>query len=189
MTLKSAFSQHYSLSDECIAEIETLATLKTFGRKKCLVHQGELCHNFYINKSGLLRIVHEKDGLEDTIGFGTAGDTFTSMHSLYAAKQSIFSLVTIEPSEVWIISHDEMERLSLKYPELVWWLRNLLIEQVYSFERRYIFFGMKDATMRYRNFISNRKSTFLRVPIKYIAQYLKIAPETLSRIRRRMISN
>lgn len=66
-------------------------------------------------------------------------------------------------------------------------MRNLLIEQVYAFERRYLFFGKNDAETRYRNFISQRNGLMRDVPVKYVAQYLKIAPEYLSRIRRRIV--
>lgn len=134
-----------------------------------------------------MRVAHIDDGTEDTVCFGTSGDVFTSLQSYFDGSPSIFSLVALYDSEVYSISYEDLDRLSSGFPALVLWMRNLLIEQVYAFERRYLFFGKNDAETRYRNFISQRNGLMRDVPVKYVAQYLKIAPEYLSRIRRRIV--
>ena len=68
--------------------------------------------------------------------------------------------------------------------DLAFWMRNVLIEQVYAFERRYVYLGTYDAYARYEQFIKMRPELFTRIPLKYLAQYLKITPQTLSRIRK-----
>lgn len=187
MDLKEIFAQHHPLDEECLRELEQVATLRRVAKRTELMHQGEPCNNFYINRSGLMRVAHVNDGVEDTVCFGTVGDIFTSLSSYYAGKPSMFSLIALADSQVYVVSYDDMNRLSEKYPCMVLWMRNLLIEQVYAFEVRYEFFGRYDAETRYRNFMSLRKGLMRDVPVKYVAQYLKIAPEYLSRIRRRIV--
>ena len=97
--------------------------------------------HFYFNRSGLMRVAHIDDGTEDTVCFGTSGDVFTSLQSYFDGSPSIFSLVALYDSEVYSISYEDLDRLSSGFPDLVLWMRNLLIEQVYAFERRYLFFG------------------------------------------------
>ena len=155
-------------------------------KRSILMRQGEVCRYFYFNRSGITRVVHDSDGIEDTICFGTGGDVFTSLQSYYEGAPSIFSLTTVTESEVWTLSYEEMDRLSERFPSLVLWMRNLLLGQVITFERRYLFFGKNDAETRYINFINQRNSLLRDIPVKYVAQYLKIAPEYLSRIRRRI---
>ncbi len=95
---------------------------------------------------------------------GTSGDVFTSLHSYYNGEPSIFSLIAVVDSEVWTVSYYRMKMLSDKYPELVVWMRNLLIEQLYGFEKRYVFFNNKTAEDRFLNFlrISTARSVALR---------------------------
>lgn len=187
MNLAEIFAIHNPLDKECLKEVEQAASLARVPKRSVLLRQGDVCRHFYFNRSGLMRVAHIDDGTEDTVCFGTSGDVFTSLQSYFDGSPSIFSLVSLYDSEVYSISYEDLDRLSSGFPALVLWMRNLLIEQVYAFERRYLFFGKSDAETRYRNFISQRNGLMRDVPVKYVAQYLKIAPEYLSRIRRRIV--
>lgn len=138
------------------------------------------------------------DEKEDTVLFGTSGDIFTSMHSYFAGEPSIFSLVAMEDSEVWLITYDRWRRLEKRHPVLIRCMRDLLVEQLYGFEKRYLFFNNKLAEERFRNFLTMQNASLRRtsvkyisaiVPLKYIAQYLKITQATLSRLRKRLVSS
>lgn len=189
MDLKEIFAQHNPLSEDCLNELEKCVTLVNVSKREILLHQGEVCRYFYFTRSGLMRVSHEKDGVEDTLLFGSEGDVFTSVHSWHADEPSLFTLSAIEDSEIYLLSYSDMNALSDKFPDLVLWMRNLLIEQLYAFEKRYEFFGIQDAASRYRNFMYRRNGIMASVPIKYIAQYLKIRPEYLSRIRRNIFTD
>ena len=90
-----------------------------------------------------------------------------------------------------------MHQMENRYPAMVKWMHNLLIEQLYSFEKRYLFFNNKTAEERFLNFLSihsvQLKRTSVKyissiVPLKYIAQYLNMTQSTLSRLRKRFVS-
>ena len=184
--LSEILAMHAPLDEKCLEAVRGSVELLRVPKRSILMRQGEVCRYFYFNRSGITRVVHDSDGIEDTICFGTGGDVFTSLQSYYEGAPSIFSLTTVTESEVWTLSYEEMDRLSERFPSLVLWMRNLLLGQVITFERRYLFFGKNDAETRYINFINQRNSLLRDIPVKYVAQYLKIAPEYLSRIRRRI---
>ena len=184
--LSEIFAMHASLDEECVKEMEKAAELIRLPKRRFLLRQGDVCRHFFFNRSGITRVTHDNDGIEDTICFGAGGDVFTSLQSYYEGAPSIFSLVTVTESEVYALSYDDMDRLSERFPSLMLWMRNLLLGQLNAFERRYLFFGKNDAETRYLNFISQRNELLRDVPVKYVAQYLKVAPEYLSRIRRRI---
>ncbi len=178
--------------------MEKVARLVSVEKGQYVVRQGSVCGDFVFNRRGLFRVCNVTDGVEDTILFGTSGDVFTSLHSYYAHEPSIFSLMAVEDSEVWLISYAEMRELEEKHPVLISWMRGLLIEQTYSFEKRYIFFSSKSAEERFLNFLRMSSGTLRRtsvkyisgiVPLKYIAQYLKITQSTLSRLRKKLVSS
>lgn len=197
-TLREILSLHCTPSEECIREFENAAQLRKVARGEAVVRQGEPCDFFVFNRIGLMRVCNVTDGVEDTLLFGTSGDVYTSLHSYYAGEPSIYSLIAVVDSEVWTISYYKMQIISARFPEIVEWMKNLLIEQMYSFEKRYLFFNNKSAEERFLNFLRINSVSLRRapikyissiVPLKYIAQYLKITPSTLSRLRKKLVSS
>ena len=197
-SLRQILSQYCAPSEELIRDFELAARLVTVEKGECVVRQGTVCTDFVFNRRGLFRVCNVTDGVEDTILFGTSGDVFTSLHSYYANEPSIFSLMAVEDSEVWLISYAQMRDLEARHPVLISWMRGLLIEQTYSFEKRYIFFNNKSAEERFLNFMRLSSGTLRRtsvkyissiVPLKYIAQYLKITQSTLSRLRKKLVTS
>lgn len=197
-SLRQILSQHCSPTEELVRDFEQAARLVHVEKGRAVVRQGEMCDDFVFNRKGLFRVCNVTDGVEDTLLFGTSGDVFTSLHSYYAHEPSIFSLVAVEDSEVWLVSYSRMRDLESRHPALISWMRGLLIEQTYGFEKRYIFFNNKSAEERFLNFMRMSFGSLRRtsvkyisgiVPLKYIAQYLKITQSTLSRLRKKLVSS
>ncbi len=195
-SLRQILSQYCTPSEELVRDFENAARLVHVEKGKAVVHQGEICEDFVLNKRGLFRVSNVTDGIEDTVLFGTSGDVFTSLHSFYANEPSIFSLIALEDSEAWLVSYRMMRQLQSRHPALIMWLHNLMIEQLYGFEKRYLFFNNKSAEERFLNFMRIHSVSLRRtsvklissvVPLKYIAQYLKITQSTLSRLRRKTL--
>lgn len=195
-TLLNVLSRYCQPSPSLIKDFDAAARHVSVKKDEALVKQGEVCSDFIINRSGLFRVSNITGRKEDTILFGSSGDVFTSLHSYYSGEPAIFSLVAVEDSEVWLVSFDDMRRLETAHPELIKWMRDLLVEQMYGFERRYLSFNNKSAEERLLNFIriwgpANMKRTPVKyilgiAPLKYIAQYLKITQSTLSRLRNKL---
>ena len=94
-----------------------------------------------------------------------------------------------------MISYDDMRRLEADHPVMVKWMRDLLVEQMFGFEKRYIYNNNKSAEERLLNFMRVCSDNLRRpsvkhissiAPLKYIAQYLKITQSTLSRLRNKL---
>jgi len=197
-SLRQILSQYINPTDELVRDLEQVARLVTVEKGEPVVCQGEMCDVFVFNRKGLFRVCNTAGGVEDTLLFGTSGDVFTSLHSYYAHEPSIFSLIAVEPSEVWIVNYQQWRDLETRHPVLVSWMRGLLIEQLYGFEKRYLFFNNKSAEERFHNFLRMSNASLRRtsvkyisgiVPLKYIAQYLKITQSTLSRLRKKLVSS
>lgn len=195
--LRQILSQYINPTEEMLSDLERVMRLVKVEKGESVVRQGEVCDDFVFNRYGLFRVCCVVDEHEDTLLFGTSGDIFTSLHSLYAKEPSIFSLQAVVDSEVWLVSYAQWNRLEQKYPVLIRFMRDLLIEQLYSFEKRYQFFNNKSAEERFLNFLSINNVSLRRtsvkyisriVPLKYIAQYLKITQSTLSRLRKRLVT-
>lgn len=197
-TLRQVLTQYCTPPETLVKDFENAARLVEVRKGQTIVKQGVICDDIVINKRGLFRVSHVSSAAgEDTVLFGSSGDVFTSLHSYYANEPSIFSLVAMEDSEVWLISYGRFRQLEHRYPEMVKWMHDLLIEQMYGFEKRYLFFNNKSAEERFLNFLRIHSISLRRasvkyissvVPLKYIAQYLKVTQSTLSRLRKRLVA-
>lgn len=95
--------------------------------------------------------------------------------------------MAVLPVEAYRIGFARLETLLRERPGLMAWFNRMLVEELYLLERRYVYFGAKDAYSRFSTFVAARPDILRHVPAKYIAQYLKIRQETLYRIRARYL--
>lgn len=173
------------ITDATVAAMEAAAERHVVRKREYVVRQGHLSRHIYFITDGLLRGVSEQGGREDTLFFAVPGDPFVSVHTLAHDEPAVISLQALEDSEVLAVEIADFRRLLDACPDLERWWSAILLEQVYALERRYVWLSTSSAAERYHTFMQIRRGIVGRIPIKYIAQYLSIAPETLSRIRAR----
>jgi len=173
------------VSEATVAELEAVAVRREVRKREYLVRQGSVPQYIYFITDGLLRGALEQDGREDTPFFAVAGDPFASVHTMAHDEPAVISLQALEDSSVLAVELGDLRRMLDSHPDLLRWWSAILLEQVYALERRYVWLATSSAAERYRTFLQIRRGIVGRIPVKYIAQYLNIAPETLSRIRAR----
>lgn len=155
-----------------------------------LIKQGDRDNNLYFIASGLIRGGRVYRGKEDTLFFMVGGDPYMSMHAVVHDQPSVISLQALEPTTAYAIPYPQFHALLQELPALNDWWQLALMEQLYVFEWRYANMGsLLTATERYKQFIDIRPDGPARIPVKYIAQYLGITTETLSRIRSRLVKS
>ena len=195
--LRQILEMNCKPSDELVTDLENHAELKHFSRGEIIIRQGEMCSHLVFVRKGLMAVTNVTDGVEDTLLFGTAGDVYTSLHSYQGGEPAAFSLIALEESEVWLIEFIELKRLLAEHYDMMLWMHNLMIDQLYTFEKRYTIFNNKTAEERFVNFLLDRYGSIKRapirqihriVPLKYSAQYLNITQSTLSRLRKKLVA-
>ena len=183
MDLLEVLSQNYPVNATDAEAMAAVSEVIHVRKKEFLVKQGSKSSHIYFITDGLFRCLCETNGNEDTICFGVAGDPFLSVHTLAHDEPAAISLQAIENSSAIAVRFDDFRRLLGSRPNLTQWWSTVLLEQIYALERRYIWLASSDAAERYAALLKVRAGIINRIPIKYIAQYLNITPETLSRIR------
>lgn len=185
MELKEILRLNYPVSDKTASEVEACCRTVFVKKGDSIVVQGEVCEYLFFVKEGLFRVTHRHDRAEETLCFGTDGDPFTSVHSLFCGEPAQYSFEAIEDSVCLALPFSDVKRLEDENVEWLHWIKNLMEEQLFGFERRYVCLGTDDAYTRYKRFIRLRAPILNRIPLKYVAQYINVRPETLSRIRAR----
>lgn len=188
---------YYCLSDECMEALAAITRPAQFLKGETIVAQGLPCGKIFVIESGVTRVCFRKGTKEDTLCFGHKGDIFFSFHDWYGGESPAFALEAVDYKvEGWWISIQKFKELEERYTELYKWMQLLLVEQFYSIEVLYRKLAMATPAEKFDNFWnflapnlrSNPPKSLTRtLPLKFLAQYLGMTPQTLSKIRRKFV--
>ncbi len=173
------------LSGEAEKELE--AKIQTISKKKgsCIIKEGQLVPSFFIIEKGIIRSYYQKEGQEITIWFGYEGHNFASIESYFNNKPSRETIQCLENCEFQYITGKDLDELYQKHNDINTIGRKIIEEYCVMLNERNYSFQSQSAEDRYKNLIKNEAEVIKRVPLGYIASYLGISPETLSRVRRK----
>ena len=180
---KEKFRNRYNLSEadvqtllECMEEVE-------FKRKEYIVREGNKNTYLYIICKGIWRGHYLKDGIDVTLWFASEGEAAFSIWGYAANSCSLISIEAMCDSTAYRISSATLNNLCTSSVGLANLSRRLMEYQLLTTENWLISAGSPRARERYLTLIRETPELLQYVPLKYIASYLWITPQSLSRIR------
>ncbi|HCW07859.1 MAG TPA: Crp/Fnr family transcriptional regulator [Cytophagales bacterium] len=148
-----------------------------------LITEGKTCDHVYFLEHGCLRGYYNLDGKEITYWLAFENNFVTSFFSFISRKPSIEFIQLIEDSVLYSIDYTKLQTLYQKHGDIERMGRIMLERYYVMLEERFLANHFKEAKDRYENLIEKSPHILQRVPLGYIASYLGITQETLSRIR------
>lgn len=153
-------------------------------KKDFLVKADQISTDFYFIMSGYVRTFYmTQDGEEITTDLFQSGEMVASMYSILKKAPAYEYIQCITDAEIFMISENKFESLSSQNPK---WLqlglkimKGLLLKK----EERINDFAKLQANERYTKLLTQRPEIVQNVPVQYIASYLGVKPQSLSRIR------
>ncbi|MBE8722163.1 Crp/Fnr family transcriptional regulator [Sphingobacterium pedocola] len=140
--------------------------------------------SLYYVVSGSLKVCMQDAGEEHIVRFGYTGDFITALDSFISGRPSAFFIQAIKKTEVKLISRSACLSFIMRDPtnRQLWQdiLEQLVLQQLER-EKDLLTSSPKD---RYQRILQRSPELFHRIPHKHIASYLKMAPETLSRLKK-----
>lgn len=176
----------HPLSPACGQALAAALEVVEYPKKHRLLQEGERSDYAFFVLEGLLRAYYIKDETEVCCRFMHENHIGLSINSFYTRKPSFVSIETIEKSVIARIHYDQLQQLYRTYPEFNYVAR-VWTEQ-YASMTEYWFFMLRKQTAeeRYHFFLKKYPNLILRVPLTYIASFLGINLETLSRLRNKL---
>jgi CRP-like cAMP-binding protein len=151
-----------------------------------LLESGNICKNIIFIEKGLVRYYTNNDGEEQTGYFNKEGEFVCDYPSFLPQKPSITNIQALEKTTINTISYADMQQF-YKQVEHGERFGRLAIEYVFLNAVSQISSLYNDPPeLRYQNFLSRFQDIGQRIPQYYIASYIGIKPQSLSRIRKRM---
>jgi CRP-like cAMP-binding protein len=175
------------LNDQSVASIYSHFEYGNIGKGEYLYDYGCTCRAIYfINKGAVRHLHYDEDGNEVTCDFTFEHNFLTDYNSFIKQVPSSYLFEALEPVEHVYITKERLVKLSRSYPELQTLARKEAESTALMVTKMAQALITHKAEKRYLNLMENQPNVIHRVPQKYIASYLGIAPESLSRIRKKV---
>ena len=185
--LKSFLNSKIVISDEELNQISSFVYLKSFKKNDFILRQGEYCSFIGFLNNGLIRSWYINGvGKEITTQFIFESCFFTYLEGLMEAIPSHKNLQALEDCTVLMMKKDQISVIFKANPKFETLFSLILLDD--SLLNMQSNEGKQNDTPqeRYLKFLKQYPTANNRIAIKYIASFLGIEPQSLSRIRKRM---
>ena len=167
---------------------EILIPMK-FPKGARILDEGQVCRNIYWIVKGLVRQFYFKNNKELTEYMATENTICMSIESLFHETPSRQIIQALEPTVLFAIPMHELEAAAIKSVNIQMLYRKILEESLIISQQRADMLRFESAQDRYQKLVKNAPQLVLRAPLVYIASYLQMTPETLSRVRTAVLLN
>lgn len=150
---------------------------------------GQVCHSMVIVHQGALRYFLRNEKADQTLGFAFEGEWLGDYESFLLKAPTQCHIEALEDTELFLLSYTDMQELYDKSQRFERFGRliaeRLFIETAKSKSKLLT----QNAEDRYLELLTNQPHIFERLPLALIASYLGIQPQSLSRIRARLVDS
>ena len=156
--------------------------VKAFRKGEYLLRPGEVCTTYHFIYQGVIRAFIRQGEKEVTTWISCANEIVTSIYSMHERTPSIEYIQVIREAVLVELSADKLEELLQLVPEMNILLRRLLTVYYQDAEIRSFIARIPSAAARCRYYLDVYAEKAPMIPKKYIASFLGIREETLSRM-------
>ena len=164
-------------------------TIEEIKKGKVLLHEKDICKNLWFLCNGLLRSYHNIGDKEITSRIMYTGHIVISPGSFFTQTPATESIETLADCTLAKLSFNDLQDIYRRFPEFNYHTRLITEQYFYKQEQRLYMLRKHDAAAKYNFFLEHYADYLKDIPQKYIASFLNIAPETLSRTRSKLSKN
>lgn len=187
-SIKNQIDKIISLTEEEFTIFINYLELKKLSKNDFFLKEGNICNYIgFINYGALIYFKTLENGDEVTIHFAFDGDWVNNNISRLNNTPSAINIKAIEETEVLILKQEYMSKLYIQIPKFERLGRILTEQSFIKFVEQTIDFQILTAKERYENLLKRCPEIFQKVQLYHIANYLGIAPKSLSRIRKEIL--
>lgn len=180
------FCEKYNLPEESGRRFFGRMERRDYRRGDCLVRQGERNSDFHIIGRGIWLGHYLNDGVDVSVWFAGEGEALFSTWGYIENSPSLITIEAMCDSELYVIPKAETEAFFASSAEAANFGRRIFERQFLGLENWILNSGSPRAEERYLTLMAENPELLQCVPLKRIASYLWITPQSLSRIRSRI---
>ena len=161
--------------------------IKQIKKGESILDEGKKTKDTFLILEGCIRKHRIIDGIDKTSGFFTEGEAVAEFKSLTNNKPSLHSYTAVENSVIVIINSEKEEAFLKRFPRFEALNRIETEKMLGENQEQLSNFITQSPEERYNHLKNNKPELLQRVPQHQIASYLGVTPESLSRIRKRIL--
>jgi CRP-like cAMP-binding protein len=187
--INNNFLKYGLLSPEEIEAILQSTEIKEFKKGDFLLREGQKSINTYFVLRGCIRQYNLSNGDEKTTRFFFEDDWVLSVNEVSENATSLFNWICLEDCTLVSGNEQKAQELFVNFPRLETISRRIVEDAFSKIQKSVLSYYSESPEQRYLSLIKTQSNIIQRVPQYYLASYLGIQPESLSRIKKRIAKN
>lgn len=163
--------------------LESILVPMKFARGEKVVESGDVSDAIYYVERGMVREFYFKNNKSVTEYLAADGTIVMSIESLFREEPSKLVIEALEPTIVYALPKKRLEEVALHNVNIQILYRKILEESLIISQRRADQLRFESAKDRYLKLCKLNPKVIMKAPLVYVASYLQMTPETLSRVR------
>lgn len=184
--LIESIKTYTSLDERELLLLQNAAEKKIYKKNDVIFTEGKIANEIYFVEKGCVRLFYNAEGNDKTAFFYTEGQFICAGESYTYNIPASENYQVIENTEILVFSKKKIEALLRQAPKLEIIGRIAIENELITCQKVIASFVTKSAEERYKDLLNTQTYLFQRVPQQYIASFLGVSPETLSRIKARV---
>ncbi|WP_347218094.1 Crp/Fnr family transcriptional regulator [Chryseobacterium sp.] len=186
--LQKHIREYVDISDEKLEKYCDAFTLQKVKKKEVLLEEGSICDFEGFVVKGCFKVFHtDRNAAEQILYFAIENWWISDIDSFINRIPSKLTIQALEDSEILLISKKDKEKLYHEMPEVERLMRLKFQSSIIALQRRIIDNLSKSSEERYIEFLKKYPQTVHRLTNIQIAAYLGVTPESLSRLRKKIV--
>ncbi|MEL6483767.1 MAG: Crp/Fnr family transcriptional regulator [Bacteroidota bacterium] len=181
--LKRYIHSKIEIQPERLKDILDSFEPKQYAKDQAIIRAGQYVTKYYFIAQGGIRIVIATPEKEVTAWLIFENNFFSDLEALRNGQVSKAKILALENTEIYSIEASKMHRFYKDFPEWQEFGRLIMEDAFLNVVDSLISFQVMDAEARYLKLLQ-KSDAINRVPLKQLASYLGITPNSLSRIRK-----
>lgn len=163
--------------------LESVLVPMKYRKGDMILNEGEQCMSIMYIEKGLVRQFYFKNGKEVTEHMANEGNIVMCIESLFKEEPTYLQVEALESTVIYHLPKKRLEEVALHNVNIQILYRKILEESLIQSQIHADLVRFETAENRYRRMLKLSPQVALRAPLLYIASYLQMTPETLSRVR------
>ncbi len=173
----------FNLTEHELEALNNAMEIVTLDKNEAFLKEDEICNRVALIEKGCMRLFYGPSEKEKCNDFFFENSVVVSLASFLTGLPSAVAITAVETTQLLTFNRNIVFDLIKIYPNVRRFAELIVQEQLIRTENREASLLKDSPVERFKNLLEEHPKIFKRVPLHYVASYLNISPETLSRYR------
>lgn len=184
--IRQFFERSVQMTDEDWRIFSSKLIREEFPKKHRILDEGQTENYLSFIQRGIIRFYIPREENDLTFAFAFDGQFVSAYDSFLTRQPSSYRVETLSSTVLWRLTYDDLQTI-YRDSDIGQTIGRLSGEDLFlKKSERELSLLSETAEQRYLNLLTDQPDLIRNIPLKYIASYIGITPQALSRIRRRI---